>query len=71
MNFSNLVGTGSNYPAQEKLAAAGAVLKMRTLREQLQDQIAYHEAKIADLKAACDALTPDVEKALDALQKLS
>lgn len=42
----------------------------RTLREQLNDQIAYHEAKIADLREAADALTPDVEKALNALQKL-
>jgi len=45
-------------------------MKPRTLREQLQDQMAYHRSKIADLEEACEALTPDVEKALNALQKL-
>jgi len=44
--------------------------KPRSLREQIQDQIAYHGGKIEDLIAAKAALTPDVEKALDALPKL-
>lgn len=42
----------------------------RTLREQIQDQIRYHESKIVDLEAAVEALSPEVEKALNALGKL-
>ena len=42
----------------------------RTLRQQLQDQIAFHRSKVDDLQAAVESLTPDVEKALNALQKL-
>lgn len=54
----------------EKNVFAGQLAKPRTLREQLQDQIAFHRSKIADLEEACESLTPDVEKALNALQKL-
>lgn len=48
----------------------GQLIKPRTLREQLQDRIASYESQIADLREAIDALSPDVEKALNALQKI-
>lgn len=68
MNFGKLIGAGQNRAIEGQQALSGTP---RTLREHLTDQIAYHRGKIADLEAACAALTPDVEKALDALQKLS
>mgnify|MGYP001558872843 CR=1 FL=1 len=71
MNFN----LGGNYPqnAMCETKQAGPLespIRPRTLREQLQDRIAGHNAQIANLQEACDALTPDVEKALNALQKL-
>jgi hypothetical protein len=42
----------------------------QTLTEMLDSQIAFHEKKIADLKEAKAAVSPDVEKALNALAKL-
>lgn len=76
MHFGNLVGSGSSPAYEQKMAMdrmanANQPARPRTIREQLEDQIAHHKAKIADLEAACEALTPDVEKALDALQKLA
>lgn len=67
------IGGGDNYPTPTGalgLANMNSAVKPRTLREQVQDQIAFHTAKIADLQDALDALTPDIEKALNALQKL-
>ena len=64
----------NRYDEQEaqcvQTAKSTAMVKPRTLREQLQDQISHHEAKIADLREAVDSLSPDVEKALNALGKL-
>lgn len=42
----------------------------QTITEIIDSQIQYHEAKIADLKAAKNAISPDVERALNALAKL-
>ena len=70
MNFGLNKYAESEQTACSPIRGGGSLVKSRTLREQLQDQIAHHQAKVADLQAACDALTPDVEKALDALQKL-
>jgi hypothetical protein len=44
--------------------------KPLTISEIIDGQIKYHESKIADLKAAKDAVSPDVEKALNALARL-
>mgnify|MGYP001599360064 CR=1 FL=1 len=72
MNF-NLSPSPSTYAAQEgdKSTTLHNVYKPRTLREQIQDRIAGHNAQIVSLQEALDALTPDVEKALNALQKIS
>lgn len=73
MNFglNRMAGGGVGQALAESPQTDARMARQRTLREQLQDQIAYHRSKIADLEEACEALTPDVEKALNALQKLS
>lgn len=63
-----LVGAEQGYDMQN--AKMAIPVKPRTLREQLQDRIAGYESQIADLREAIDALSPDVEKALNALQKI-
>lgn len=47
-----------------------AVPKPRTFKETIGDQIAYHQRKIDELTAVRDSLTPDVEKFVEALQRL-
>lgn len=47
----------------------GQLIKPRTFREQIQDQIAHHESKIKDLQSVLDSMTPEVEKFVEALQK--
>ena len=74
MNF-NLSGPydpyGPNQPTpQSALGMMNANVPPRTLREQIGDRVAWHEGQIVNLKAALEALSPDVEKALNALQKL-
>lgn len=49
--------------------AGGALVKPRTFKEQVQDNIAYHEAKIANLRAILDSMSPEVEKFVEALTK--
>lgn len=73
--FRQLIGY--NGPAQEKSAyeagqLGGALMpKQRTFKEQIQDQIAYHKSKIADLEAVLDSMSPEVERFVEALQKLN
>lgn len=69
MNFNISGGPELGY-AMAKEANAIGQYKQRTLREQLQDRLARHQREMADVQEALDALTPDVEKALNALQKL-
>lgn len=47
------------------------MIKQRTFREQMQDQISHHQSKIKDLQAVLDSLTPEVEKFVEAVQKIS
>ena len=49
----------------------GSYIKQRTFREQMQDQIAYHKAKIEDLENVLNSMTPEVEKFVEALQKVN
>lgn len=49
---------------------AGAY-RPQTISEMLDAQILFYESKIADLKAAKGAISPEVEKALNALAKIS
>jgi hypothetical protein len=71
--------TAQSRAGEEKMAAydinkaegttAGQLMKPRTFREQMQDQIAQHQAKIKDLQSVLDSMTPEVEKFVEALQK--
>lgn len=44
--------------------------KPRTFRETIQDQMTHHESKRAELQAVLDSLTPEVEKFVEAMQRL-
>lgn len=43
--------------------------KPRTFKENIQDQIAAHKAKIEELQNVLDSMSPEVEKFVEALQK--
>jgi hypothetical protein len=60
-----------DYPVGAEIAPAkDAQYRPQTLTEKLDEQIAYHELKIKNLKEAKAAVTPEIEKALNALAKL-
>lgn len=65
----NQAEQGMAYDSSAKSALAGE-FRPQTLTEMLDGQIAFHEKKIADLKEAKDAVSPEVERALNALAKL-
>jgi len=67
MNFG--IGGYDNQLAKCATEAQG-IYKPRSLREQLTDRIAQHQAQIDNLKEALDSMAPEVERALNALQKL-
>ena len=62
--------SGAEYdgPMQAKTLVGSS--RPQTLTEVLDTQIAFYEKKIADLKEAKAAVSPDVERALNALAKL-
>ena len=70
MNFMSMGGAYAKEQAVMNAGMQNALAQPRTLREQLQDRIAGHQAQIDNLREALDALTPEVERALNALQKL-
>lgn len=51
-------------------STTSAQFRPQTISEMLDGQISFHEKKIADLKEAKAAISPDVERALNALAKL-
>jgi len=55
---------------EQVMMAKDASFRPQTLTERLDEQIAYHELKIKNLKEAKAAITPEIEKALNALAKL-
>jgi len=48
----------------------GGLIRQRTFRQTLQDRIAHHKAKITDLEAVLESMTPEVERFVEAVQKL-
>jgi hypothetical protein len=56
--------------ANQLQGLAKEVYTPRTFKETIGDQLAYHERKIAELKAVYNSLTPELEKFVEALQKL-
>jgi hypothetical protein len=70
MSIFNQMIRGATCEPISQYDSAKTIGKPRTLRETIQDQIAYHKSKIADLEAARDSLTPEVESFVEAFQKL-
>jgi hypothetical protein len=66
--FNQMIrGGGGDYPQEAKSTGP---YKSRTFKETIQDQISFHENKVAELKAVRDSLTPEIETFVEALQKL-
>jgi len=58
--------------AMQNASVGASVARPRTIAENIDDQIAMHERKLADLRAAKELLqNSEILKALEALQKLS
>lgn len=74
MSIFNQMVRGSGPYDEPKMMGAelqqSQGFKPRTFKETLSDQIACHERKIAELKAVYSSLTPELEKFVEALQKL-
>lgn len=71
MNFQiGARGYAGTEAYQREDLQTNSTVPRRTLREQIQAQIAFHRAKISDLESADEALSPEVERALNALSKL-
>lgn len=65
--FNQIIRGGLEGPCETSAKSVG---KPRTFKENIQDQIAHHKAKIADLEAVRDSMSPEVEKFVEALQRL-
>jgi len=63
-----LRGNQGNYPTE---LAQSLSKSPRTFKESIGDQIAFHRRKVEELQAVFDSLTPDIEKFVEAMQKLS
>lgn len=65
-------GLDSPTPCYDETAKMGQMnVRTRTFKETIGDQISYHQRKVQELKAVYDALTPELEKFVEALQKVS
>jgi len=62
-------GGGGDYPKEAGQSMTGPY-KPRTFKETIQDQIAFHKNKVAELEAVQYSLTPEIEQFVEALQKL-
>jgi len=63
--------TAMDVPAQgAELRPLGGTFRPQTVTELLDAQIDYHKNKIRDLEEAKAAITPEFEKALNALAKI-
>lgn len=68
MSLFNQMIRGDSSPCAEAPSAKSLV--QRTFKENLADQIAFHKRKISELEGVYTSLTPDLEKFVEALQKL-
>ena len=67
----SLRNQGNLAEGAETKQAISASSRPQTLTEMIDGQISYFEKKIADLKEAKAAISPEVEKAINALAKIS
>lgn len=68
--FNQMIrGYGGPETAKEAIGPLGSY-KPRTFKETISDQIAFHKSKVAELEAVRDSLTPEIERFVEAIQKL-
>lgn len=67
--FNQMIRGGGYGPEVPKEATLGSY-KPRTFKETISDQIAFHKSKVAELEAVRDSLTPEIERFVEAIQKL-
>ena len=67
-NASTGAESPSNYDNAKTISGTSRSL---TITEMLDSQIEFHKKKITDLEDAKAAISPDVERALNALAKIS
>lgn len=70
MDIWNSLRHGADSPVMKEAHYADTALMPQTITEMLDRQIKFYEGKIADLKEAKEAISPEVERALNALAKL-
>ena len=70
MSLFNQMVRGGSYDGPAECSPKSSLMNPRTFKETIQDQIAFHKNKIADLEAVRDSMSPEVEKFVEALQRL-
>ena len=67
-----LRGYGADMPKQamEGGTTLGQLVRPRTFKESIADQIAYHQRKVEELQAVHNSLTPEIERFVEAMQQL-
>jgi hypothetical protein len=71
--FNQMIQSGGgSYPggSTEQSGKSLGVYKPRTFKETIQDQITAHKSKVAELEGVRDSMSPEIEKFVEALQKL-
>ena len=68
--FSQMVGGYGGPENAIAKSSSSTAYTPRTFKETINDQIAFHKAKIADLEAVRDSMSPEVEKFVEAIQRL-
>jgi len=69
--FNQMIRGAYDSPiGKENMLGGNSIVKPRTFKETIQDQIAFYKSKIADLEEVRDSLSPEVEKFVEAIQKL-
>jgi len=69
--FNQMIsGYGAAQQSKEGGTTPRLLAKPRTFKESIADQIAYHQSKVEELKAVHDSLTPEIERFVEAMQKL-
>lgn len=70
--FNQLIRGERDYGAKEEaMSLGGRIVKRRTFKEQINDEIASHQARIKELQEVLDSLSPEVERFVEAVQKIS
>ena len=68
--FNQMIREGFDQGNTASVSTEKSLYKPRTFKETIQDQIVFHQAKVTELEAVRDSLTPEIEKFVEAIQKL-